>query len=98
MNRAPIHPGEILADELEEIGLTKVELARIIDVPANRISQIVAGKQAISADTALRLSQYFGTSADFCMNLQTMYELNIARQEVGDRIAHVSQKVSKLKL
>ena len=89
MKRTPIHPGEILADELEEISLSKAELARIIDVPANRITQIIAGKRAVSADTALRLGQYFGTSADFWINLQKMYELDVARQAIGDRIAHI---------
>jgi addiction module HigA family antidote len=68
--RIPIHPGEILADELEEIGISAAELARLIEVPANRVSQIISGKRAITADTALRLTQYFGMSADFWMNLQ----------------------------
>lgn len=94
MNRTPIHPGEILADELEEINLTGAELARIINVPANRVMQIIAGKRAITADTALRLGQYFGMSADFWMNLQKMYELDLARQEVGDSIAHLPQRAS----
>ncbi|WPP53555.1 HigA family addiction module antitoxin [Catalinimonas niigatensis] len=82
MNRTPIHPGEILADELEEIGISATELARILEVPANRISQIIAGKRSVTADTALRLAQYFGMSADFWMNLQKMYELDLARKEV----------------
>ena len=94
MNRTPIHPGEILADELEEIDLTGAELARIINVPANWVTQIIAGKRAITADTALRLGQYFGMSADFWMNLQKMYELDLARQEVGDSIAHLPQRAS----
>ena len=94
MNRTPIHPGEILADELEEINLTGAELARIINVPANRVTQIIAGKRAITADTALRLGQYFGMSADFWMNLQKMYELDLARQEIGDAIAHLPQRAS----
>ena len=94
MNRTPIHPGEILADELEEINLTGAELARIISVPANRITQIIAGKRAITADTALRLGQYFGMSADFWMNLQKMYELDLTRREVGDSIAQLPQRIS----
>ncbi len=94
MNRTPIHPGEILADELEEINLTGAELARIISVPANRITQIIAGKRAITADTALRLGQYFGMSADFWMNLQKMYELDLTRREVGDSIAQLPQRAS----
>ena len=95
MNRTPIHPGEILKDELEEINLSGAELARTIDVPANRISQIITGKRSISADTALRLGKYFGISADFWMNLQKMYELDVARQEVGDSIAHIPQRASQ---
>ncbi len=62
MARTPIHPGEILAEELQEIGLSAAQLARTIQVPPNRISQIVTGKRAVTADTALRLAQYFGTS------------------------------------
>ena len=86
MARTPIHPGEILADELEALRLTSAELARAIDVPANRISQIVAGKRNVTADTALRLGRYFGTSADFWMNLQKTYELDLARRELGPAI------------
>ncbi len=92
MARPPIHPGEILADELDELGLTSAELARAIDVPANRISQIIAGKRAITADTALRLGRYFGTSAEFWMNLQKAYELDLARQEVGPTIETISPR------
>jgi addiction module HigA family antidote len=90
--RTPIHPGEILADELEEISLSAAELARLIEVPANRVSQIIAGKRAITADTALRLAQYFRMSADFWMNLQKTYELDLARQEAGEAIKHIPQR------
>ena len=90
--RTPIHPGEILADELGEIGLSAAELARLIEVPANRVSQILAGKRAITADTALRLAQYFGMSADFWMNLQKTYELDLARQQAGEAIKHIPQR------
>jgi len=86
MARTPIHPGELLADELKELGLSSAELARTIDVPANRISQIVAGKRNITADTALRLGRYFGTSADFWMNLQKTYELDLARGQLSAAI------------
>jgi antitoxin HigA-1 len=86
MARTLIHPGEILADELEELGLRSAELARTIDVPANRISQIIAGKRNLTADTALRLGRYFGTSADFWMNLQKTYELDLARRDLGRAI------------
>ena len=92
MARTPIHPGEILADELEELGLTSAELARTIDVPANRITQIIAGKRNITADTALRLGRYFGTSADFWMNLQKTYELDLARLELGPAIEAIPSR------
>ena len=90
--RTPIHPGEILADELTEIGISVAELARLIEVPANRVSQIIAGKRGITADTALRLAQYFGTAAEFWMNLQKIYELDLARKEAGAAIKHISQR------
>jgi len=92
MARTPIHPGEILADELEEIGISAAQLARTLNVPANRISQIIAGKRAISADTALRLARYFGTSADFWMSLQKTFDLDLARQEHGKAISHIPQR------
>ena len=78
MARTPIHPGEILADELEDIGLSAKKLADVIEVPSNRLYQILAGKRALTADTARRLAQYFGMSADFWMNLQSAYELDLA--------------------
>jgi addiction module HigA family antidote len=96
MARTPIHPGEILADELEEIGISAAELARTLAVPANRISQIIAGKRAISADTALRLARYFGTSPDLWMNLQKTYELDLARQQVGKAISNIPQRSAAL--
>ena len=95
MARTPIHPGESLGDELDELGLSAAELARLIEVPANRVSQIVSGKRAISADTALRLGRYFGTSADLWMNLQKTYELDRARIEMGTTLDHLPQRVSQ---
>lgn len=92
MARTPIHPGEILADELSELGISAAELARLIEVPANRISQIIAGKRNISADTALRLGQYFGTSPEFWMNLQKTYELDQARAILGPAIERLPQR------
>ena len=86
MARTPIHPGEILGDELEETGLTAKKLADVIEVPPNRLYQLLAGKRSITADTALRLGRYFGMSADFWMNLQTAYELDLARQQSGKAI------------
>jgi addiction module HigA family antidote len=94
MPRTPIHPGEILDDELKEIGVSAAGLARILGVPANRISQIMAGKRAISADTALRLARYFGTTPDLWMNLQKTYELDLARQQVGETLRHIPQRPS----
>lgn len=92
MARTPIHPGEILADELEEIGITAKKLADVLEVPANRLYQLLAGKRNVTADTALRLSQYFGMSADFWMNLQSTYELDLARQQVGKAIQRIPKR------
>ena len=92
MPRTPIHPGEILADELEEIGLSAKKLADVIEVPPNRLYQLLAGKRSVTADTALRLSQYFGMSADFWMNLQSAYELDLARQQVGKAIQRIPKR------
>jgi len=92
MARTPIHPGEILADELEEIDLSAKQLADLIEVPPNRLYQILAGKRNMTADTALRLSRYFGTSADFWMNLQTAYQLDLARQEIGKQIQRLPRR------
>jgi antitoxin HigA-1 len=80
----PIHPGEILADELAELHTSPTELARELHVPANRISQLVAGKRAMTADTALRLERRLGVSAAFWMNLQKRYELDLAREKSGE--------------
>ena len=92
MARTPIHPGEILADELEEIGLSAKRLAEVIEAPPNRLYQILAGKRSITADTALRLGRYFGTTPDFWMNLQTAYELDSARQQIGSAIERIPQR------
>jgi addiction module HigA family antidote len=92
MARTPIHPGEILGDELEEIGLSAKKLADVIQVPPNRLYQILARKRNLTADTALRLSRYFGTSADFWMNLQSAYELDLARQQLGKTIQRIPRR------
>ena len=94
MARTPIHPGEILGDELEETGLTAGKLADVIQVPPNRLYQLLAGKRSMTADTALRLGQYFGMSADFWMNLQTAYELDVARQQTGKAIRRLPRRTS----
>jgi addiction module HigA family antidote len=95
MARTPIHPGEILADELQELGVSPTELSRQIRVPANRISQIINGKRAITGDTALRLAHWFGTSAQFWMNLQTLYDVRIAEQEAGAEINALPTRPAK---
>lgn len=77
MPNRPIHPGEILKDELDELGMSSSELARAVHVPANRISQILSGKRNVSADTALRLGKLFGTGPQFWLNLQVAYELDL---------------------
>src|ERR1700746_3462790 len=92
MPRTPIHPGEILADELEEIGLSAKKLADAIQVPPNRLYQVLAGKRNITADTALRLGQYFGMSADFLMNLQSSYELVLAGRQYGKEIQRIPKR------
>jgi addiction module HigA family antidote len=93
MLRTPIHPGEILADELQEINLTAKKLADLIQVPPNRLYQILTGKRSMTADTALRLSQYFGMSADFWMNLQSAYELDVARRQNGKAIQRIPRRI-----
>jgi addiction module HigA family antidote len=92
MARTPIHPGEILGDELEEIGLSARRLADTLGVPPNRLYQLLAGKRSMTADTALRLGQYFGMTADFWMNLQSAYELDLARQHVGKAIERIPKR------
>ena len=87
MPRTPIHPGEHLAEELRESGITAAELSRQIDVPVNRITGIIHGQRGITADTALRLGHWFGTTPQFWMNLQQIYELRLAETEIGAKIA-----------
>jgi addiction module HigA family antidote len=86
MARTPIHPGEHLAEELNELGISAAELARQIDVPVNRITAIINGDRGVTADTALRLGHWFGTTPEFWLNLQTLYELRLARREVGEQV------------
>lgn len=84
----PIKPGEVLLEEfLKPMGISQYRLAKDISVPPRRINEIVHGKRAITANTALRLSQYFGTSERFWMNLQTRYDLEIEKDRLGDRLA-----------
>jgi addiction module HigA family antidote len=81
-----IHPGEHLAEELKELDMSAAELARKLDVPTNRITGILNGQRAITGDTALRLAHFFGTSAEFWLNLQSLYELRIAQKKAGKSI------------
>lgn len=82
----PIHPGEILPDELAELGLSARAFAMAVDIPVNRVTQIMRQQRGVSADTALRLARYFGTSPEFWMGLQSDYELRCAQRDVGDTI------------
>ena len=83
----PIHPGEILMKEfLEPMGITQYRLSKDISVVPRRVNEIVHGKRAITADTALRLSRYFGTSEKFWMNLQTRYDMEVQKDLLGDRL------------
>ena len=81
-----IHPGEHLAEELEELNMSAAELARQLQVPTNRITAIINGQRAITGDTALRLAHFFGTSAEFWLNLQSLYDLRVAEQKAGKSI------------
>ena len=92
MARTPIHPGEILADELSEIGMSAAELARTLHVPTNRITQIINGQRAITADTALRLGQWLGTGAELWLNLQKSYDLRLAQAELGDELKTIPRR------
>ena len=84
-----VHPGEILKDELDELGVAPTEFARQIDVPPNRVSQIIAGKRAVTGDTALRLGHWFGAEPQFWLNLQSAYEIRKAEEKAGREIAQL---------
>jgi addiction module HigA family antidote len=81
-----IHPGEHLAEELKELDMSAAELARQLDVPTNRVTEILNGRRSITGDTALRLSHFFGTTAEFWLNLQSLYELRVAQKKAGKSI------------
>jgi antitoxin HigA-1 len=81
-----VHPGGILKDELEELGVTPSEFARLIDVPPNRVSQIIAGKRSITGDTALRFGHWFGTDPQVWLNLQAQFDLAVADRQIGEAI------------
>ena len=86
MAQTAIHPGEHLAEELEELGMSAAELARRIDVPTNRITEILKRRRNVTGDTALRLAHFFGTTAEFWLNLQSLYEIRLAEHKSGKAI------------
>ncbi len=86
MARTAIHPGEHLAEELRELGMSAAELGRQLCVPTNRITEILNRRRAITGDTALRLAHFFGTTAEFWLNLQSLYEIRLAEQKSGRSI------------
>ncbi len=86
MSRIAIHPGEHLAEELEALKMSAAALARRLEVPTNRVTGILNGQRAITGDTALRLAHFFGTSAEFWLNLQNLYELRLAEAKTGKAI------------
>ena len=89
-----VHPGLVLRGELAELNITPTEFARQVDVPPNRVSQIISGKRAITGDTALRFGLWFGTDPQFWINLQAQYELAVAGKETGDEIKQLPTKAS----
>ena len=98
MTREPIHPGETLRDDLDALGMSAAELARRIEVPVNRITQILNGQRAVTGDTALRLGRFFGTSGEFWLNLQKLYELRRAERDHGDEIGRLPSLASQGRL
>jgi addiction module HigA family antidote len=94
MTPIAIHPGEHLAEELHEIGMSAAELARKLDVPTNRITGILNGQRGVTGDTALRLGHFFGMSPEFWLNLQSLYELRVAQKKAGKAI-HELPKLSR---
>ena len=88
----PVHPGEILGEELEELGLSANALAKALDVPTNRVTAILKGQRGVTADTALRLARYFGTTPQLWQNLQNAFELRVAEIESGPQIEERVQR------
>lgn len=92
---APIHPGEILLEEfLEPMGISQYRLSKDISVPPRRINEIVHGKRAVSANTALRLAEYFGTTPQFWLNLQSHYDLEVEKDKIGDQLSREVRAIS----
>jgi addiction module HigA family antidote len=94
MLKRVVHPGTILKGELEELGISPTEFARQIDVPPNRVSQIISGKRSITGDTALRFGHWFGVDPEFWINLQAQFELATADKETGDAIRKLPTKAN----
>ena len=89
-----VHPGAVLRDELEELGITPTELSRQIEVPPNRVSQIIAGKRGVTGDTALRLGHWFGMEPQFWLNLQAQWELVQAEKEAGEAVRRLPKRAA----
>ena len=89
MKPRPIHPGEHLSEELRALGMSAAELARNLRVPTNRVTQVLNGQRAITGDTALRLAHFFGTTPEFWLNLQSLYELRVAQRKAGRTIKNL---------
>ncbi len=97
MARTAIHPGEHLAEQLEELGMSAAELGRQLNVPTNRITAIVNGQRMITGDTALRLGHFFGNSAQFWLNLQAIYDLRVAESKAGKVIGKLPTLENRVK-
>ena len=97
MGRSAIHPGEHLAAQLEALNMSAAALARQLKVPTNRITEILNGQRAVTGDTALRLGHFFGTSPEFWMNLQKLYELRLAEQKSGETIKELPTLAKHMK-
>ena len=89
MFKRAVHPGEILKEELDELGVSPTEFARQIDVPPNRVGQIIAGKRSVTADTALRFGHWFGVEAQFWLDLETQFDLIVAERTAGPAIQNL---------
>ena len=93
MFRRAVHPGEVLKDELAEFDVTPTEFARQIDVPANRVSQIILGKRSVTGDSALRFGHWFGVDPQFWLNLQSQFDLAVAEGKVGDEVRGLGRAI-----
>jgi antitoxin HigA-1 len=94
MTRPAMHPGMVLADELSELEISATELSRQINVPANRITQIINGQRAVTGDTALRLGHWFSMSPQFWLNLQSAYDLRLAQEQIGGDLAKLPTRAA----